>query len=141
MSSHTRDGWETVHTVNDYYDRPRGGVADYDGVPHAYRCAWNDAADDWDEVFTLSPISAAQLRDVQEQWEIWRRWKSAHDANALVEGDDHPALAAERSRYEQLEGAVATALRVDGDRAVRAIPEFRGTTDPMRDLQVRWSPA
>ncbi len=68
MSGRDTDGWETVHTVTDYQDGPRGGVADLGGIPHAYRCEWNDKADDWNEVFKLSPISPAQLRLVEEDW-------------------------------------------------------------------------
>jgi len=28
--------WDRVHTVNDYYDGPRRGIADVDGVPYIY---------------------------------------------------------------------------------------------------------
>jgi hypothetical protein len=29
--------YEPVHTVEDYYDGPRAGTADFEGQPHAYR--------------------------------------------------------------------------------------------------------
>lgn len=141
MSGRGSDGWETVHTVNDFHDGPRGGVADYRGIPHAYRCLWNNEADDWGDVFNLSPIGAAQFRDVEENWQIWRRWKVAHDAGQLAEGDHHPALAAERGRHNELQKSVLEALRVDEDHAIRATPEFRGTMEPVHALQVRWSSA
>ena len=34
-------GYEHVHTVLDYYDGPRKGVADFDGQPHLYDCIFD----------------------------------------------------------------------------------------------------
>ena len=52
--------WERVHTVDEYFDGPRGGVADFRGVPHAYKCKWNADAGDWETAFELSPVSDGQ---------------------------------------------------------------------------------
>ena len=30
--------FETVHYVEDYYDGPRTGIADFGGLPHRFRC-------------------------------------------------------------------------------------------------------
>src|SRR5262245_43698315 len=34
--------WEAVHTIDDWYDGPRGGVADFRGAPHYYRTVFLD---------------------------------------------------------------------------------------------------
>jgi hypothetical protein len=138
MSTPAAAEWETVYTVNDYFDGPRGGVADYLGKPHVYKCDWNDAADDWSELFSLSPIGSATFRLVQEDWQIWRRWKSAFDRGQLAEGDQHPALAIDRTRHEEIRAVLTTALQIDAANAIRAIPEFRGSLEPLA-LEVRWS--
>jgi hypothetical protein len=52
--------WETVHTVDESFDGPRAGVADFHGVPHAYKCKWNTHADDWETAFELSPLGDEQ---------------------------------------------------------------------------------
>lgn len=33
---------EHVYTMTEYYDGPRGGVADFRGTPHVYRSLWTD---------------------------------------------------------------------------------------------------
>ena len=48
--------WERVHTVNDFYDGPRLGVADYLGKPHIYQSEFSEAEDDYNDRFWLMPI-------------------------------------------------------------------------------------
>ena len=36
------DEYETVHTMTDYYDGPRGGIAEVNGRPHLYTSTWAD---------------------------------------------------------------------------------------------------
>jgi hypothetical protein len=52
---------ERVYTMTDYYDGPRGGVADYCGRPHVYRTLWADIDHDCPDVFELAPIDDATL--------------------------------------------------------------------------------
>jgi hypothetical protein len=134
--SAAEDGWEAVHTDNDFWDWPRGGMADFRGTPHAYKATWNDEADDYSEVYALAPIDARQKAAVEEEWRIWLRWLAAHNAGTLRPGDDHPALAADRRRYEELRPIVSEALSVDEESAIKAIPEFRAGVG---GYLVRWS--
>jgi hypothetical protein len=131
--------WDKVHTVHDFFDRPRSGVADLDGAPHAYKCCWNDAADDWDEIFSLAPVNATDMAAVIEQWAIWRRWRTAHDAGTLTSEDRHPALAADRARYDVLAPKVVRVLGAAEDGPIEAIPEFRGAMDAVHPLEVHWT--
>jgi hypothetical protein len=130
--------WETVYTVHDYFDGPRNGIADYGGIAHAYKCAWDADLDDWSEGFLLSPISDEQLATVKEEWSDWRRYQAKQRAGELRSCDEHPALAEDRRRHDQLRQAVEDALRVTESIAVRAIPDFRGTIEPEYDFEVRW---
>ena len=45
--------YERVHTVANYFDGPREGLADYQGSPHRYKSEWDEAADDWADPFEL----------------------------------------------------------------------------------------
>jgi hypothetical protein len=38
-------GYERVHTMTDYYDGPRKGLANFEGMPHLYEAEWDDQAD------------------------------------------------------------------------------------------------
>src|SRR3954471_16136993 len=129
--------WERVFTVNEFWDVPRRGFANYAGRPHAYSCERDEQADDWAAVYLLSPITDEQLALAQEDWEIWRRWASANQAHRLAARDKHPALADDWPRHEELRPLVNEALAVDKSQAILAVPEFRGTLEPIHDLEVR----
>jgi hypothetical protein len=53
---------EVVHTVDDYYDGPRGGIANFHGAPYVFRSVFDYAKDDWDEEFLLKPIDDETFR-------------------------------------------------------------------------------
>ena len=129
--------WETVHTVEDFFDRPRSGFADYDGRPHAYECEWDEAADDWCSTYLLSPVTDQQLTWAKESYGIFERWLAAYHGGSLTDRDNHPALHSDRSRRDELEPLVKQALAMDRDHAVRVTAEFRGDFAPL-NLQVRW---
>lgn len=140
MSDAARQGWETVYTVNDYFDGPRNGVASYRGVPHAYQCEWDDGADEWGAEFLLTPISPEQLSAAEELWSIWQRYLAKFRQGELGLGDQHPALASDQARYEQLHAVVKQALQVDEAIALRAVPEFRRMHENYDAFEVRWTP-
>lgn len=133
-------GWEKVRTVHDYCDGPRSGIADYRGVPHAYKCKWDSAVDEWSTEFLLSPITPEQLAVIEEAWSIWRRYQEKFQQGTLEPGDKHPALAADWSRHMQLKPLVENALQLDEARAEHAVPEFRATIEPEHNFEVRWRP-
>ncbi len=92
---------EAVHTVTDYYDSPRRGIADFYGRPHAYQSLWDNFEDDWSDAFLLQPIHDETFRLAMEDWEIWHRWKSAfHSGRTTLE--THPALPADRHRHDEV---------------------------------------
>lgn len=141
--------FERVYTVHDYYDGLRGGFADFDGAPHAYRSIWREDLGGWDPEnrYELSPISAEMLALVLEDWEIWKRWEEAFFAGQAAQ-DTHPALPADAARHTELEPVVERALEIDPARRRIAIAEFRARggggwpSPPSRVThEVRWTPA
>lgn len=140
MSDAAHRAWETVYTVHDYFDGPRKGVASYRGLPHAYKCEWNDEADEWGREFLLSPIAPEQLSATLELRSIWQQYLATSRQGALEPGDQHPALAGDRARYEQLHAVIEQALLVDEAMALRAVPEFRRVKESSDAFEVRWTP-
>ena len=57
--------------MTDYYDGPRGGVADFMGRPHIYRSLWADIDHERADVFELAPIDDQTLALALEDWQIW----------------------------------------------------------------------
>src|SRR5688572_19946270 len=99
--------FERVYTVTDYYDGPRGGVADFDGSPHVYRGLFSVSADDWqDDHFELGPLSPEGFALALEDWAMWVRFEAGFRAGAVPMPED-PAdwgvLPAERVRHRDIQ--------------------------------------
>jgi len=122
--------FEQVYTVNDFWDMPRAGFADVDGVPHVYRSIWSDEVDDWDPNgrFELSPVPPRSLALALEDWAIWRRWEEAYYAHQTTD-TEHPALPVDRARHEELAPIVQQALEIDPSARRVATATFRARGD------------
>lgn len=64
---------EPVYAVVDYWDGPRHGVADFAGEPHAFQCVFDDAAQDYTELFRLKRLTAVEFQIFMRDWAIWLR--------------------------------------------------------------------
>jgi len=135
--------FEIVHTLTDWYDGPRRGIADYHGQPCLLESEWQDGENLDAATFLLMPIDAETFALALEDWAIWRRWETAfHQGNATQES--HPALPEDRSRHEELERLLQGRLVVDPAQTVRKKAEFRVRSDPdwsgcgWNPLEVRW---
>ncbi len=144
--SHLNSEYETVYTMTDFYDGPRGGIAAFRGRPHVYKSDWDESADEYGELFRLSPISDEVLALALEDWEIWLRWQRAfHDGKATTE--THPALPEDRARHNQLQQALKGKLAIDEQNFVRARGVFRRREQHSQPklgwqpLEVMWSAA
>jgi hypothetical protein len=79
-----KPGYDKVYTVNDYWDGPRAGIADFNGQPHYYECQFNEAKDDWSDIFLLKPIDSETLQLAMEDWDSWERWDTAYKEGKWV---------------------------------------------------------
>jgi hypothetical protein len=50
-------GRDRVYTLNDYYDGPRIGIADVDGVPHVYEAEFDHSSDEYGDTYFVSPVN------------------------------------------------------------------------------------
>jgi hypothetical protein len=101
------DALEAVHTVEDYYDGPRSGVADFDGTPHYYRSIYLDVRE-WDadeDRFELSPVTSEVVGAACELAAIFGRWDLARRSTpGFIWSDaEFGAVPAERTRRRELE--------------------------------------
>jgi hypothetical protein len=114
---------EIVHTVTDYYDGPRCGIADFHGRPHAYKSLWDDSEDDWSDAIQLQPIDDETFQLAMEDWEIWTRWRRAFDAGQTTI-ETHPALPVDRERHDHIAAILKPRLHIEPGRAIRARGRF-----------------
>ncbi len=114
---------EHVHTINDYHDGPRRGIADYLGVPHVYESIWSEPIDEYTDRFQLMPIDPATFDLAMENWAIWTSWKHAFDAGTTTL-DSHPALPADADRQAAIAHRLGDKLAVIPDRAITVSGRF-----------------
>jgi hypothetical protein len=143
-NSQTREGFEEVFTVTDYYDGPRQGIANFNGSPHYYECAFSEGSDDYVNLYRLTPIEQDLFLLAMEDWAIWRRWEVAYQSGR-ADIKSHPALPGDRARHLFLESVLGHRLRIDPDNCVMRsavftkASEHRAPAGIMADMLVRWS--
>jgi len=135
--------YERVHTVLDFYDGPREGLADYGGAPHRYKCKWDAAADDWADTFDLTPVDAETFRLEIERWQIWRTWERAfHSGQA--DQKSHPGFGGKNARYDELGKIIESRMTFLRPLDIYPTASFRASPRPelpghmMRELEVEW---
>ena len=116
--------YERVYTIIDWYDGPRLGVADYNGIPHVYKSAWDDKEDDWADYYYLKPIDKNSLSLILEEWEIWQKWDSAFKEGKVKSSPDH-VLPEDEERYKELKILLVSVYEIDLLKAKRAYGDFQ----------------
>jgi hypothetical protein len=123
---------DTVHTMTDYYDGPLRGIANLRGRPHYYERQFDDDADEWSDIYWLTPINDETFALAMEAWQIWRRWQIAFHQNQTTVAT-HPALPADHARAGEVAEVLSGRLVVDQRRALVAHGTFED-----RDDRVAW---
>ena len=122
----TTNGFDRIHTVTDYYDGPRKGIADFQGKPHVYESMFQDIAGQPD-VFLLQPIDDETFRLAMEDWAIWCRWESAYYTKKTT-ADTHPALPEDRARHDELLALLTPRLQMNPACAFKVRGKFEVIT-------------
>src|ERR1700733_423781 len=93
--------FERVQAVWDYYDGPRKGIADFNGIPHYFECIFDERADDYSNLFWLFPVSEEFLQSAARSWAIFKSWE-ARFHRGLVSAASHPGLSRDDAEYNRL---------------------------------------
>lgn len=121
--------FERVHTVTDFWDGPREGVADYGGVPHVYRSVWRREQGEWDDDrFFLSPITPEEASLALEDWAIWKRFAEHYRGRTAPVPEnrtDWGVLPEDLPRRRELRRLLAPVLTLDRSRCIIARADFR----------------
>jgi len=133
-----RMNWQKVYTVNGFWDRPRFGVADYDGQPHIYESPFDEVADDYSDVYQLSPINSELFELILRDWIIWEKWLAAFNAGKAAK-DSHPCLPGDKPEHGQLTELIGDRFQIDQTNCFSKKAEFRQTAKAPRRLEVLWT--
>jgi hypothetical protein len=113
-----------VHTITDWHDGARAGVADLSGKPHYYERQFDELKDNWSDDYLLRPLDEETFRLALEDWDIWLRWEAAfHEGRTPRE--THPALPEDRARHDELAQVLAERLAVSPETGIKAKGDFK----------------
>jgi hypothetical protein len=112
--------FERLHYVDRYYDGPRDGLADCNGVPYFFACPFDEEADDYCDYFILGRAPDGSLQLASALMEIRRTWQSQIEGG-LITIDTWIKMANEDPAYHRL----ATAMRADRIAAFQSDLVFR----------------
>jgi hypothetical protein len=129
---------DRVLTVNDFYDLPRVGIAELNGVPHIYEGIFDESLDEYSDTYYLSPIDQDLLLLALEDWEIWIRWQRDFNAGKITL-KSHPALPEDRSRHEEIRGNIGDRFRTDPLNRILVKGSFKRLKPGRNDFVVEWS--
>jgi hypothetical protein len=116
-------GFERVHVQLDWYDGPRGGLADVEGVAHYFRAVHDyHHADEPDDEYFVWPASTSALALEREQRAIFVGWNARYEVGAAW-AEHHPGNGGIDARYDELQ-ALHAPHRVMPDDARRMIAEW-----------------
>jgi len=98
---------EHVYVENEWYDGPRAGVADVNGMPHRFTSQWDEVEDEYLGTFLLWPVAPAELALEQEQWAIFVSWNDQYEAGS-VGSNTHPGHVGTNARWDEIEAHLAS---------------------------------
>jgi hypothetical protein len=137
--------FETVYTIDEYYDGPRTGVADFSGNACYYRSVYLDTSE-WnpdEDRFELSPIPSEVLALALEAEEIFRRWDVVRSSTPGFSYADNEfgALPEDQARYAQLRKLLKKSFKVASAKSKTLVRgKFERAEYSPTKLMVCWIP-
>jgi hypothetical protein len=99
---------ERVYVENEWYDGPRGGIADVGGVPHRFKSQFDEVGDEYLGTFLIWPVDAAILGLEIEQWQIFVAWNDLYEAGAS-DVNAHPGHGGISARWDEIQNQLQAA--------------------------------
>jgi hypothetical protein len=133
--------FELVYFVLGYYDQPRDGIADFKGTLHRFACSFDQALDDYPEIYLLRPIGREALLLELEAHQLYFRHGPCPEMSH-PQGKSMPAFPEAKPRYDAIQEKLKDD-RYDFAGSVRVRPVFRRRAAPRdwngRQLwEVKW---
>ncbi|MEJ3742702.1 hypothetical protein WEI85_05345 [Actinomycetes bacterium KLBMP 9797] len=143
MGEPRNEPFEAVYVELDWYDGPRAGLADVDGVPHYFRAVHDyTRPNEPDDEYLVWPVGQQALSWEREQWDIFVRWNARYESG-IADTDSHPGHGGVDTRYDELT-TLLESHRAPPDGARRLRAEWRPLESPDRysaggpSYTVRW---
>ncbi|MEG0130034.1 MAG: hypothetical protein RSA22_02140 [Acinetobacter sp.] len=97
---------EHVYVENEWYDGPRAGIADVNGIPNRFKSLFDEAEDEYLGTFLVWPVDLITVELEQEQWRIFAVWNALYEAGKATI-DTHPGHGGKNARWDEIEALLA----------------------------------
>ena len=129
--------YERVHTVQNYWDGPIEGVADYLGVPHKYKLLFDENNNDYSAYYELKQISAKEFDLTLQSWSLWIKWNGKKH-KTKEEFNSHPVLPNNRIEYEKIEDRLKKLSELNNSNKFRVKGVFNRLNSDHHNFKVHW---
>jgi hypothetical protein len=93
---------EKVYVEGEWYDGPRSGIADINGVPHRFTSLFDEADGEYLGTFVVWPVNEVSLALEIEQWQIFVEWNSLYESG-MANTQSHPGNGGVNPRWDEIE--------------------------------------
>jgi hypothetical protein len=139
--------FEKVHTIREFWDGIRSGVADLNGLPHYFSCLFDERADDYSDLFRLYPVCTEFMKMELEQWSIYRAWEAKfHTERELLE--TRPGHGGIDPRFDELNRELDRRISALEPLSTLFRAAFRSVSGQeslapgiLQEIEVAWMPA
>ena len=118
--------FELVYFVLGYWDQPRDGIADFRGALHRFACSFDEALDDYPDLYLLRPIGREALLLELEAHQLYYRHGPCPEMSHPA-GQSLPSFSEAKPRFDAIQEEL-TADRCDLTNSVVAKAVFRRRT-------------
>ena len=135
---------ERVYVENDWYDGPRAGIADINGMPHRFKSLFDEEEDEDLGTYMVWPVDKNVLDLEIEQWRIFVEWNTLYESGQ-ADTDSHPGHGGRNARWDEIEALLKRSRSDVPASAKRARAQFSRIEREVRygpsgpDYALRWS--
>jgi hypothetical protein len=116
--------FEPIHVVLEFWDRPRSGIAEFDGRAHYFECEFDQAADDYADTHVLRPVDDETI-SLARQWDqISNDWWAAFRRGEVSEST-RPSIPGQNAGYAALDATIKRRISNLPPPVARARARFR----------------
>ncbi|KAF1705846.1 hypothetical protein CSC73_18235 [Pseudoxanthomonas sacheonensis] len=114
---------ERVYVENEWYDGPRAGLADINGIPHRFKSLFDEGEDQYLGTFVVWPVDKEVLDLEVEQWRIFVAWNALYESGS-ADTDSHPGHGGRNARWNEIEALLKQSRSDVPAQAKRAVAEL-----------------
>ena len=93
---------EQVFVELEWYDGPRAGIANVNGVAHRFTSNFDENEDEYTGTFNVWPINEPDFAREIEQWRIFVDWNKQYELGT-TDTSTHPGVGGINARWDELD--------------------------------------